>query len=50
MRFFSVLLLYVFVVLPSVSLFRLDHMCQSGGPRAKCGPPRLFMWSAKLKI
>jgi len=23
------------------------HMCQAGVPRAKCGPPRLFMWSVK---
>jgi len=22
-------------------------MCQTGGPQAKCGPPRLFMWPAK---
>jgi len=26
------------------------HMCQTGGPWAKCGPPRLFMWPAKLKF
>ena len=28
----------------------LNHLCQTGGPRAKCGPPRLFMWPAKLKF
>jgi len=24
--------------------------CQTGGPRAKCGPPRLFMWPPKFKF
>jgi len=25
----------------------IGHMCQNGGPQAKCGPPRLFMWPTK---
>jgi len=24
------------------------HMCQTGSARVKCGPPRLFIWPAKL--
>jgi len=28
----------------------VGHMCQTGGPGAKCGPLRLFMWPAKLKF
>jgi len=26
------------------------HMCQTGGPRVKCGPPRLFKWPVKLNF
>ena len=26
--------------------FGLEHRCQTQGPRARCGPPRHFMWPA----
>lgn len=28
-------------------LYHLEHRCQTQGPRAKCGSPRLFMWPVR---
>jgi len=33
-----------------INFQQLEHVCQIGGVRAKCGPPRLFMWPAKLEF